>query len=473
MTIISSSSASWLRYLAVLTLACGALTGCLGGSGSSSNSSADSGSPSGPAMPDIDPERVLPVIFVHGTAGSASQYQTQAMRFASNGYPEDHVVAFEYTTDGEIPVLRAYAGGLSGDLDAFVDQVREEFDAEQVYIACHSLGTAVCGHYLTDPDRNAKVAAYVAIDGAKGNNCPGESNCMGLFVDEVKKLGEVNAYVPEETHVQAATSEASFAAQFEFFTGVEPARLTILPQQDSVNISGRAVYFPANTGAEGNTLEVWEVDADTGARSAAAPIGTFAIGDDGSWGPLALDPQAHYEFNLLRPGRADHHFYRQPLPRNSSLVRFNTSRAGSTTEINTHVSADHSALVITRDMEWWGNRGESNDVLEIATTSPEWGDQDPVNIIDPAIGDRRIGIHVHDDEATPAVSSLEPLPFFPDQPFQWGVDVYMPASNPADGVISVVSTPRGDQDHLQIINVPNRASDQHRTTLIFNDYIQD
>lgn len=446
------------------------LTGCLGGSGSDRVAWPGPGSPD---MPDIDEERILPIIFVHGTAGSASQYQTQAMRFASNGYPEDLVVAYEYSTAGLAEINTARTGGLSGDLDDFVDEVLAEFAAEQVYLACHSLGTAVCGYYLTDPDREAKVAGYVAIDGAVGDNCPGDSNCMGLFVDETWQLGEVNAYVSDETHVQAATSEASFAAQFEFFTGVEPVRTEILPQRDEVEIAGRAVYFPANTGAAGTTLQVWEIDADTGERLEAAPLDIFSITANGNWGPVTLDPAAHYEFQLLRPGRSEHHFYRQPLIRNSALVRLNTSPAGSAIEANTNVSDDHASLVITRDMEWWGNRGTDNDVLEIATTSLLWGDQPAVNIIEPAIGSRNIGIHVHDDAATPAVTTGDPLPYFPDQPFQWGVDVYMPASTPVDGVISVVSTPRGDTSSKQTLNVPNLPSSEHRISLIFNDYIQD
>src|SRR5690554_5952819 len=280
-------------------LLCGVLTGCLGGSGSDRVSW-----PGSPDMPDIDEDRILPVIFVHGTAGSASQYQTQAMRFASNGYPEDHVVAYEYSTAGAVEINRALTGGLSEDLDGFVDNVLAEFGADQVYLACHSLGTAVCGYYVTNPDREAKVAGYVAIDGATGESCPGDSNCMGLFVDETRRLGEVNAYVPDETHVQAATSEASFAAQFEFFTGVEPVRTEILPQRDEVEIAGRAVYFPANTGAAGTTLQVWEIDPDTGERLEAAPLDTFSITANGNWGPVTLDPTAYYEFQLLRPGRS-------------------------------------------------------------------------------------------------------------------------------------------------------------------------
>lgn len=443
------------------------LAGCFGGSGSGGISL-----PGGPDMPDIDEQRIRPLIFVHGTAGSASQYQTQAMRFASNGYPDDHILAFEYTTAGAAEVERALSGQLSSDLDAFIDQVLEELDADQVYLACHSLGTAVCGHYLVAPQREAKVAAYVAIDGAVGENCHGGSNCMGIFVDPQRQLGPVNAYFPEQTHVEVATSAGSFAAQFEFFTGVEPERTTILARRDRVDVSGRAVYFPANTGAAGTRLQIWEVDAASGMRVDGSPVSSFAIGSDGHWGPARLDSQAHYEFLLLRPGRADHHFYRQPQPRDSHLVRLNTSPAGSAIEANTHVTDQHAALVISRDREWWGDRGVDNDILEISTTSAA-GDQAAVDIISTAMQSNNIGIHVHDDEVTPLLTSAQPLPYFPAQPFQWGVDVYMPAETPADGVISIVSSPRGDTAHQQVLNVPNWASSGHRISLIFNDYVQD
>lgn len=459
------------RVSLILMLGAAALlAGCFDGSSSSSRS--DGGFVPGPAMPDIPEERIRPLIFVHGTAGSASQYQTQAMRFASNGYPQDHVLAFEYSTAGTAQVTRALTGQLSPDLDTFIDQVREELGADQVYLACHSLGTAVCGYYLAAPEREAKVAAYVAIDGADGENCHGGSNCMGIFVDEQRQLGSVNAYFPDETHVQVATSEASFAAQFAFLTGVEPERVQILAQSGEVDISGRAVHFPANTGAAGTRLQVWEVDAGTGERVTADPLARFDIGSDGHWGPVKLDPQAHYEFLLLRPGRADHHFYRQPLLRDSHLARLNTSAQGSEIEVNTHVSDNHAALVISRDMEWWGDRGADNDILEISTTSAA-GDQAVVDIISAAMQSNSIGIHVHDDEATPLLTSAAALPYFPEQPFQWGVDVYMPATTPPDGSISIVSSPRGDTQNQQILNVPNWASSGHRISLIFNDYQQD
>ena len=52
-----------------------------------------------------------PIVFVHGSAGSAQQYQTQAKRFASNGYPAALVEAHEYDHGRGVP--EASVGGLS------------------------------------------------------------------------------------------------------------------------------------------------------------------------------------------------------------------------------------------------------------------------------------------------------------------------------------------------------------------------
>ena len=64
----------------------------------------------------------VPIVFVHGAAGSGAQYETQARRFESNGYPEDYVRAFEYDSTF---VTNSFAQVVER-LDAFVDDVREE-----------------------------------------------------------------------------------------------------------------------------------------------------------------------------------------------------------------------------------------------------------------------------------------------------------------------------------------------------------
>ena len=201
-----------VRQLAIFPLClAGAvgLSGCLDSSSSSSRSDDPVLPPGGPTTPELPAEVLRPLVFVHGTAGSASQYLTQTMRFDSNGYSADYVSAFEYSTNGLPVIIAARDGALSEALDAHIEQVLAEHGADKVNIACHSLGTAVCGHYLNDQQRAAKVNAYVALDGGGGTGpdttCPGgegwRAPCLGIFVN------------PERTAVERVAGELLDAAQ--------------------------------------------------------------------------------------------------------------------------------------------------------------------------------------------------------------------------------------------------------------------
>ena len=395
------------------------------------------------------------------------------MRFERNGYPGEYIRAFEYNTTATGALLAA-AGGQSGPLDSYIDDLLEELGEDQVYLACHSLGTRVCGHYLGDAVRAEKVAGYVAIDGQPSETCPGDVPCMAVAVAETRFVGDNNLLLADEAHVQVATSAASFAGQFAFFTGVEPATTSITREEGMVSISGRAANFPANSGADESTLQVWEIDSSTGMRIESTPLAVFDNLTNGHWGPVELQSDAHYEFNLLRPGRTDHHFYFQPFARSSNLVRLNTSPAGSDIELNTHVSGDHVAVVVQRDKEWWTTHASgNNDVLRVSSSSLLWGDQAPADALHIDMGNSNIALHLHDDEATPAISSGDLLPYFNAQPFQTGTDIYMPASNPLDGTVTLINHPRGDESRAQEINVPNWPSTDHKLSITFNDYLQD
>jgi pimeloyl-ACP methyl ester carboxylesterase len=97
-------------------------------------------------------------VFVHGFAGSAQQYESQAIRFAANGYPQDRIVAFDH--DGAGLDIAGYANGL----DQLIDATLARFDVDQVYLVGHSRGTFVSSTYLGTPARAAKVAKYIALD---------------------------------------------------------------------------------------------------------------------------------------------------------------------------------------------------------------------------------------------------------------------------------------------------------------------
>jgi pimeloyl-ACP methyl ester carboxylesterase len=407
-------------------------------------------------LPPLPEDVTLPIVFVHGFAGSAQQYESQAMRFVANGFPQERIKAYDH--DGAGFNVAGYVTGV----DEVIDAALAEFGTDQVYLVGHSRGTAVSGTYLGNAERAAKVAKYIALDGSP---CPSVVPC----------IAPNQAGIPGQAHVEVATSKESFAMQYEFLIGEAPEVVDIVAQRKPVTISGRAVNFPANTGREA-TLDIWEIDSDTGMRVTDEPHATFEIDESGDWGPVMVDSRKHYEFVLSADTGQAHHLYPQPFLRDNHLVRLLSGAADSPSRVNSNTSDDHTNLIAIRMREWYAMDdgdlpGDERDVLEISVRS-ESGDTDPVNVVTSSVGNGAIGIHIHDAAASPGDSTLAPLPYFSMQPFQAGVDVFMPAADPPDGTITIKNLPRGDADRPQILNVPNWASSGHTITLMFSDFPQ-
>jgi len=415
------------------------------------------------------PPYVKPIIFVHGGAGSAQQFESQAMRFASNGWPVDLMFAFEYdstfATQGFTAVIAR--------LNAFVDSVLAETGADKVYLMGHSLGTFVSQTYLAVPPYAAKVAKYVNIDGGTASALPGGVPTLAIWAELAGSgavnppraiVGATNVLLPGQFHVQSATSPEAFAAMYEFFTGEPPATTDIVPvPPGQVEIAGRAVFFPANMGAGDATVEVWEVDGATGFRKDDEPVATCSLSGtgyyDGVWGPVKVNGLKHYEMVLIREGFRFHHFYFEPFMRSDYFVRLQTSPPGGIGEYMDR-SDYHSNLVITRQNDW-----RDEDVLEINGVS-----------VLPAIGGiakNLIGLFVYDKDADGVSDLTQPIPLYHAITFMSGVDLYMPAAGPPDATISLVVTPRWGDGKTQVINVPNWASSEHAMSVIVNDYVQD
>jgi pimeloyl-ACP methyl ester carboxylesterase len=396
------------------------------------------------------PAEPLPIVFVHGYFGSGAQYRTQAMRWASNGFPAERIRAFDYNVD-------------AGGLDAFIDGVRQEFDVDQVNVVAHSLGTLVMFSYLLNATTGAKVDNYVAVDG------------LGAWCFWGTRCTTVSASQFGQTHVEVATSAESFAAQYRHFTGEDPGTTRVVPEPaGEVEIAGRALDFVENTPATGAVGEVWKVDPATGHRQGTGPTARFTIGDDGNFGPIPVDGAAHYEIQLTRPTVGSLHYYYQPFERSSYLLRLQTVTPDSPSYTNTVTGPDHAALIVLRYREFWRSHGAQNDTLTVATSRPGAGGQPPVDVLRNVANDV-VGVHLHDN-VSPRSSDLNVIPAFSSQPFQTGVDVYMPATTPPDGTITITNAPRGDTGRTQVLNVPNWASEQgstrHGILAEFNDYVQ-
>ncbi|MGY1831955.1 esterase/lipase family protein [Geodermatophilus sp. SYSU D01180] len=202
----------------------------------------------------------LPIVFVHGSSGSAAQFQSQFQRFTSNGWDQDLLFAYEYDTSG--PDNTAAIAGLG----PFVDAVLEETGADQVLLAAHSRGTTVSHAYLADPAHAAEVARYVNLDGRSSATPPGGVPTLAVWGEwnspPAPRRGSVgaiggaeNLYDPDQGHTETASSARTFAAVYRFFTGSAPHTTDVLPEPPGqVTVAGRAVLFPQNQGYAGATL---------------------------------------------------------------------------------------------------------------------------------------------------------------------------------------------------------------------------
>src|SRR5207302_9698185 len=203
--------------------------------------------------------RLNPVIFVHGFEGSGSQFESQAMRLESNGYPAGWIGVLEYNS-------LEYAGAIAGtglspqqeaplfdQLDQLIAHMKAVTHRPKVELLAHSLGTFLMQDYLnSSKQRAANVAHYVNIDGRTADSPPGGVKTLALWGTKGplsskpgrRIKGAKNVFIPDSTHVQVATSPVSFRWFYEFFTGKAPNTTKIRAQNGRITLSGRAVNFP-------------------------------------------------------------------------------------------------------------------------------------------------------------------------------------------------------------------------------------
>ena len=120
-----------------------------------------------PAAHALTPKH--PILFVHGIEGSGAQFESQAMRFESNGYAASWIDEVDYNSTRAV--------GDKSEVDQQIDEAIAALEQltgkSQVDVVAHSLGTSVMYDYLTNGDmaaqRRANVAHYINVDGQNQN----------------------------------------------------------------------------------------------------------------------------------------------------------------------------------------------------------------------------------------------------------------------------------------------------------------
>jgi pimeloyl-ACP methyl ester carboxylesterase len=424
------------------------------------------------------PANIKPIIFVHGFAGSAAQFESQAMRFESNGYPASYIYTYEYDSSPglspQFPPEEILAG-----IDQLIGTVLSDTGADKVDVVGHSLGTKVMQTYLnSSPERAARVAHYVNIDGQTSTELPGGVPTLALwagrrppnFLPAGEIVGATNVTIPNVTHVECATCAETFVEMFKFLTGQPPATDQILPEPSGkIQLAGRAVIFPQNTGLgeTGASLQIWEVDGKTGARVSSQPLATYPMGGaTGDWGPFDGKSGVNYEFCLIQEPFTTHYYF-QPFIRSDYLIRLNSEIPGQGLSSHADTSDHQSNLLISRNKEFWGDQGTDSDILTVNGTNVITPEICPLNHLVNAIFVYDNGSDGKSDLTQPISFFFNVIPFF-----LTGADLYVPAANPPNATILLVLTPRGGGGATQIINVPNWVSTKDRISVQFNDFVQ-
>lgn len=491
--------------------------GC-GSSDESSEKELPEDQPSQEQPPQEQYSGPLPVLFIHGTSGSASQFQSQAQRFLANGYTIEHLDAWEYDSGplaeaaGTLALEQAAAGddaaaqqaaitryatflyGLAGAEDGYYDQINAKIDglleatgASQVNLMGHSLGTIISNVFLKNGNAENRVAKYVNLDGTtgQGTGTPfGGVETLALWARAntdtalIDTANGTNDYDANQAHIEIATSATSFGKIYEFFNGVAPDTTDIPDAEgNSVTIAGKANIFPDNVGADETTLFIYEINPTTAARISETPInaGGFDIGTDGSWGPLDITKGSTYEFVLEHDTAAngDHYFYFEPFYADDYFVRLNTGVTGEGFSEDLTKNANHSNVVIARDREFWANVTGGNDVLMVNSVNVFEANETATADGELSAGaqSRRLSSLFLSDQDESGDSSNENIDEVTQSSFIAGMDFFVDAS--AASTVNVELTPRGGSALTQSINLPNHPSDEVRIISVqFRDYVQ-
>lgn len=277
-----------------------------------------------PACKDEEPrcpDNHLPIIMVHGALAAGDTYAPFSQRMLANGYCEDHLFAFDWNT--------LASGSSVAQLDSFIREALLQTGKEQVYLMGHSAGGNLGYQYLADSARASRVSKYIHIGSNAQSSPPGPNGDVPVLniwsssdavVNSSDIPGAENLDLLDQDHYQVATSPESFSAIFKFLLGKDP-ETTIIPSERNIEIAGRVLTLGENMPVPGAMVKLYTLGND-GQRLAGIEAIDILPDENGDWGPLKVDPDTHYEFEVTSsdPGFRKVHYYREPFSSSNDLV---------------------------------------------------------------------------------------------------------------------------------------------------------
>ncbi len=272
-------------------------------------------------------DTIRPVVMMHGFLASGDTYTNQLLRWESNGACTGRVFVFDWNSLGEDDNVAL--------LDAFIDEILAETNADQVDLAGHSAGGGLGWDYIADEGRVSKIAHYAHLGSFPDQAIPAAASDLEIIniysTDDTTVAGAdingaENVMLSGYDHYEVATSVETFEAMYEFFTdGAMPENSTINSDSERI-INGKVLTLGENQPEVNATVEIYELDSATGFRLQETPDEVFTADDNGHWGPFVAKENTHYEFYAIPADASARtvHYYREPFIRSNPLVYLRT-----------------------------------------------------------------------------------------------------------------------------------------------------
>jgi len=179
----------------------------------------DASGPGNQILPELKHD---PILFVHGYAGSGSNWQDVKARFAADGWQDFELYSYNYS-------FTASNATTAAAIRDHVNEIIRTTGATKVDIIAFSMGSVSSRHYLKNLDGTLSVDAWVSLAGPNhGTDAVDNQNCQFTPCREI---------VPGSAFLTALNAGDETPGLVRYATWRSPCDATINPDE-SVILTG-------------------------------------------------------------------------------------------------------------------------------------------------------------------------------------------------------------------------------------------